>query len=103
MPNNVREACYQYFLSKNAGKIGVNTAEEMQRYIAAGMTNVVMVKGGMYCALQATPEYKNNVKVVPRKTPQTLLDEWNDKFGAQLVTGNDEMLELIKLSANWRG
>ncbi len=102
-PDLIKEACYRLFVKKNPNHIAVKTQEELDKYVANGMTNVVFVNNTMHSMLGSTPAYARSKTVLVVRTPTEVVETWlreNRRYMRKEAIVNFK--ELSTKAASWK-
>jgi hypothetical protein len=102
-PEIVKEACYKLFRQKHPGAIAVKTQAELDKYVANGMTNTVVVNNTFHGALASYSRYDKEATVLILDTPSEVLSKWmRDNKGYMRKEAIVTFKAIINKSNGWK-
>lgn len=73
-PELIKEACYKLFVSKHPQSVIASSQAELERIVASGVTNTVVVYSDSYASVvKSSCDYRENVKTVEVLSPTAQL------------------------------
>jgi hypothetical protein len=101
-PPILREVCYRHFKSHYKGSIAVTSHEELEKLVADGMREVVVVNSNYKSMLGGSDSYKSSPEV-KQKTPQEVLAEfYSDNSKYMKRAAQAAFKPLLNTSEQWR-
>lgn len=102
-PELVKEACYRRFREKHPGAVVASSQEELDKLVAAGLRDVIVVNNSYGSVIKSHANYNTGTVAMAALSPKGELEkfykEWNRSMSNSAKTAFES---LIKRAAKWK-
>lgn len=99
-PKVVADACYRHFHEKNPGAVIARDQEELDQFIDAGMTKVIIASSDTHYRLVSSSSLYTERPVIETQTPVQILSDWLKKYCPRLQKKYRKII--LRHAEGWR-